>query len=111
MSDLAGKKCLPCEGGVKALSKQQAETLLPQIRGWSISDDGLMIFRDFQFKGFLSTMAFVNAMAWIANQEDHHPDLHVSYRTLRVELTTHALGGLTENDFILAAKIDQICGS
>ena len=108
VSDLVARKCAPCEGGVIPLGLEQATILLPQIKGWSISDDGLMIYRDFKFDDFLATMAFVNAMAWIANQENHHPDFETGYRHCLVRFTTHAIKGLSDNDFICAAKTDQL---
>ena len=76
--------------------------------GWEISGDGKEISRDFKFKGFYRTMSFVNAIAWIANDEDHHPDMEVGYGHCRVRYTTHAIGGLSINDFICAAKIDKL---
>lgn len=111
MTDLTEKKCLPCEGGVKPYSAEQAVRMLKQIDGWEISADGKRIFRDFQFKGFYKTMAFVNAMAWIANQQDHHPDFEVGYSHCLVNFTTHAIDGLSENDFICAAKVTALVGA
>ena len=108
MSKLAKQKCVSCAGDVDPLSSDQAEILLQQIPAWSISEDGLLIERDFVFKGFLSTMAFVNAMAWIANQENHHPDFETGYQHCLVRFTTHAIKGLSHNDFICAAKIDAL---
>jgi 4a-hydroxytetrahydrobiopterin dehydratase len=108
VTDLVKRKCEPCEGAVIPLNAEQAKTLLTQLEGWSISDDGLMIYRDFSFDGFLTTMAFVNAMAWIANAEDHHPDFETGYRHCLVRLTTHAINGLSDNDFICAAKINAL---
>ncbi len=108
MNDLTDKKCVPCEGGVDPLSRQDAEAMLAQIPGWNLSDDGKMISRDFKFKGFYKTMGFVNAMAWIANQEVHHPDFEVGYDHCLVNFTTHAIDGLSENDFICAAKVNAL---
>lgn len=106
--NLLEKKCSSCAGGVKPLSNNQAQSLLEHIPEWSISDDGTVIQRDFQFDGFLSTMAFVNAMAWIANQENHHPDFETGFRHCLVRFTTHAINGLSDNDFICAAKINAL---
>ncbi len=106
--DLTSKHCVPCEGGTQPLDQAEAGKLLGQLDGWSISDDGKMISRDFKFKGFYKTMAFVNAMAWIANQEGHHPDFETGFNHCLVNFTTHAISGLSENDFICAAKIDGL---
>ena len=108
MSELSEKKCLPCEGGVPALAKDQVLKLLKEIPGWEVAKDKSYIERNFQFKNFYHTMAFVNAIAWIANRENHHPDLQVGYNYCRVRYSTHAVKGLTENDFICAAKIDKL---
>lgn len=106
MNELCTKKCLPCEGGVQALTLDQAQALLQQLKEWQLNEEGTEIHREFKFKDFYHTMAFVNALAWIAHQEDHHPDLEVGYNRCRVRYSTHAIGGLSENDFICAAKID-----
>jgi len=108
MSDLKNKRCVPCEGGIPPLSKEEVEKNLKQLKDWELSKDGHKISRNFHFKNFYETMAFVNAVAWIANQEDHHPDLEVSYSDCRVHYNTHAVNGLTENDFICASKVDQL---
>lgn len=108
MTQLTEKRCQPCEGGVDPLDRPQAEKLLAQVPGWSLSDDGKEIARRFEFKGFYRTMAFVNALAWVANQEDHHPDFEVSYGHCHVRFTTHAIDGLSENDFICAAKVNAL---
>lgn len=108
MSDLKNKKCVPCEGGVPALTKPQAEKLLHAVKDWQLDTDGKKIKREFIFKNFYQTMAFVNAIAWIANQENHHPDLEVGYNYCRVNFHTHSIQGLSENDFICAAKIDEL---
>jgi 4a-hydroxytetrahydrobiopterin dehydratase len=106
---LTEKKCEPCEGGVPPLEPAAAQDLLKALNDdWSISSDGKWIRREFGFTNFHRTMGFVNAVAWVANSEGHHPDLEVSYRTCVVNYTTHAIDGLTENDFICAAKIDRL---
>jgi len=112
MSKLTSKRCVPCEGGVPTLDATSAQTLLAELdEGWGIANDGKEIRKNFQFKGYYKTIAFVNALAWIANSEGHHPDLEVSYNQCLVRYTTHAVNGLTENDFICAAKIDQLVAS
>lgn len=110
MSDLAGKHCVPCEGGIQPLERAEAERLQKKnlADGWEISDDDKEIRKDFRFKGYYKTMAFVNAVAWIANAEGHHPDLEVGYNHCLVRYTTHAIDGLSENDFICAMKIDAL---
>jgi 4a-hydroxytetrahydrobiopterin dehydratase len=109
MTELAERKCVPCAGGVAPLSRPAAEEVLQRLdENWQLSVDGTSIQREFRFKDFFRTMSFVNALAHIANLEDHHPDLAVGYNYCRVRYTTHAIGGLSENDFICAAKIDQI---
>lgn len=109
MSELAERKCRPCEGGVAPLARGAAEELLGRLDpAWKLAGDAHSIRREFAFKDFYRTMSFVNALAHIANIEDHHPDLEVGYNYCRVAFTTHALKGLSENDFICAAKIDRI---
>jgi len=110
MSDdkLTQRKCMPCEGGTEPLDSQRISELLPQIPGWQVDDAGKKIFRRFEFKGFYKTMAFINAMAWIANQEAHHPDFEGGYNFCLVNFTTHAIDGLSENDFICAAKLNDL---
>lgn len=110
MSDLLSeKKCIPCEGGTLPLTHRESEILLTKLNSeWMLIDDAHMLARTFKFKNFIETMKFVNEVARIAEEEGHHPDMSVSYNTLGIELTTHAIGGLSENDFILAAKIDTI---
>lgn len=104
--DLAKGKCKPCEGGVPALDDAQADELLKQLSGWS--REGKLIRKTFRFKNYYETLAFVNATAWISHREDHHPDLAVGYNACTVAYQTHAVGGLSENDFICAAKIDAL---
>ncbi len=106
MNDLATKKCKPCEGGTAALSDAQARDLLKQLKGW-ILEDGKLV-KVYPFGNYHQTMAFVNALAWISHREDHHPDLEVGYNKCRVTYWTHAVGGLSENDFICAAKSDAL---
>jgi len=106
MSTLASKKCKPCEGGVAPYTEAQAGELLRQLKGWIIEDGKLV--KVYPFSNYYQTMAFVNAVAWISHREDHHPDMSVGYNKCRIEYSTHAIGGLSENDFICAAKIDAL---
>lgn len=108
MSKLSDKKCIPCEGGIPALTRESAEKMIKEIPKWQLNDAATQISREFSFKNFLRTMSFVNAVAWIANQENHHPDMEVSYNRCKLTYTTHAINGLSENDFICAAKINEI---
>jgi 4a-hydroxytetrahydrobiopterin dehydratase len=109
MSELTQKHCVPCEGGIAPLTRDQSTQLMKQLHAdWQLSDDNKSIHRAFKFKNFYHTMSFVNAMAHVANKEDHHPDLEVGYNYCNVKYTTHAIGGLSENDFICAAKIDAL---
>jgi len=110
MASLSAKRCLPCEGGLPALTRAEVEGLSVQVSEWSVADDGKSISRAFEFEDYYQVMAFVNAVAWIAHGEDHHPDLEVSYRCCVVRYSTHAIGGLSENDFICAAKGDGLLG-
>ncbi len=108
-SDLSARKCAPCEGGVEPLSRAQAESLLAQLhRDWTLDDAAKSIARSFRFRDFFRTMSFVNAIAHVANSEDHHPDLEVGYDRCTVRYRTHSIRGLSVNDFICAAKIDRL---
>ena len=107
--DLAQKKCKPCEGGAKPLSPEAISQLLDAIHDdWVLSDDGLEISRRCKFPNYSRTLGFTNAVAWVAIAEDHHPVLTVSYGSCNVSYSTHAVNGLTSNDFICAAKIDRL---
>ena len=109
MSKLVERKCKPCEGGVAPLDRTAAQALLSELHtGWRLGDGATGIERTFEFPGYGRTMAFVNAVAWIATVEGHHPDLQVSYGSCHVAYTTHAIDGLSDNDFICAAKIDRL---
>ena len=109
-SPLAERHCVACTPGTPTLSPAEIDRLLSQLTGWSVveADRHLQLTRTFTFKGFMPGVTLVNQIAPIAEAEGHHPDLHLGYGSLRVELWTHAAGGLTENDFVLAAKIDRI---
>ena len=108
MNELAKKKCVPCEKGVPALTPDQVQQLLRNVPQWSLSSDNKRIRREWRVKDFMEGLAFFQRVADIAEAEDHHPDLHLSgYRNVTIEIWTHAVGGLTENDFILAAKFEK----
>ncbi len=104
--DLTGKRCVPCEGGVPRLEGTSLATYLGSVQGWELRGD--RIRKHLRFADFREAMAFVNAMADLAEGEGHHPDFTVHWNTVDVELWTHTVGGLSENDFILAAKLDRL---
>ena len=106
--DLSQKHCQPCEGGIPALDQVEAKAMLKNIPQWLLIDKATKLQRRFEFKGFNKTMGFINAIAWIANQEMHHPDVNYGYNYCEVTYTTHAIHGLSENDFICASKIDAL---
>ncbi|MBX3640633.1 MAG: 4a-hydroxytetrahydrobiopterin dehydratase [Nitrosomonas sp.] len=106
MNELATQKCKPCEGGIEPLTAETAAILLEQLEGWQLQDN--KICKTYSFKNYYQTMAFVNALAWISHREDHHPDITVGYNRCDVVYTTHAINGLSENDFICAAKVDTL---
>ena len=109
MSDLAERSCKPCEGGVEPLAAAEAGRLLTDLHpDWRLVEDGKAIRRELGFVDFYRTMSFVNGLAHIANREDHHPDVEFGYNYCRVRYSTHAIGGLSENDFICAAKLDAL---
>lgn len=106
---LRAKKCVPCEGGVAAYTRPQAEEQLKTLSGWTMNPNGQRIRKEWIVKNFMAAMDFFNRIAELAESEGHHPDLHLEgYRNVSIELWTHAIGGLSENDFILAAKIDEL---
>ena len=118
MNDLLKKKCVPCEKkGIKPFDRAEAEDYLAQTSGWTLvensvrpssgeSSENLKITKEYKFQDFIGSINFVNLVADIAEMEGHHPDIHIFYNKVLLELSTHAIGGLSENDFILAAKID-----
>ncbi|HEV3182135.1 MAG TPA: 4a-hydroxytetrahydrobiopterin dehydratase [Steroidobacteraceae bacterium] len=109
MSELAARRCKPCDAGIAALTPAEAQRLLAQVSSaWVLTENARAIRREFSFRDFYRTMSFVNALAHLANIEDHHPDLEVGYNYCRVTYTTHAIRGLSENDFVCAAKVDLI---
>ena len=108
MTRLADRKCKPCESGVEPLPESAAKTLLQDVSGWELID-GRRLRKTLKCRDFLDAVDHIQRLAPVAEAEDHHPDLHLTgYRRLTIELSTHAIGGLSENDFILAAKIDQL---
>lgn len=109
VDQLVHKKCLPCEGGVPKYSAQDAEAQIKNLSGWRLTHSGERIRKDWTVKNFMAGIKFFGHVAEVAEADGHHPDLHLeSYRKVWIELWTHAIGGLSENDFILAAKIDQL---
>lgn len=107
MPDLTNKVCVSCEGkGIKPFDKAGAESYLAEVSGWIASEDFKKISKEYKFKDFIGAVNFVNQVAELAEMEGHHPDIHIKYNKVLLELSTHAIGGLSENDFILAAKID-----
>ena len=108
MTTLRERHCQPRSG--PALARTEAQRLLTELRGWELDDSTTAIHRSFKFNNYYETIAFVNALAWIAHREDHHPDLEVGYNRCRVRFSTHSVQGLSENDFICAAKIDVLAG-
>lgn len=109
VADLTRKHCTPCEGGVPALQATEIRQHLAALPGWKLTADGQRIRREWRVKDFLTALNFFQRIGQIAEEENHHPDLHlVGYRNVAVEIWTHAVGGLTENDFILGAKVDTL---
>ncbi|MCE9585169.1 4a-hydroxytetrahydrobiopterin dehydratase [Candidatus Nomurabacteria bacterium] len=108
---LLNKKCIPCEKnkGIKPFDKQKAEEYLFEIYNWVLGKNAKTISKEFKFKDFIGAINFINNVADIAEMEGHHPDIHINYNKVLLELTTHSIGGLSENDFIVAAKIDGQC--
>jgi 4a-hydroxytetrahydrobiopterin dehydratase len=106
---LTNKTCTPCEGGTEPLTPQAARPFMAELsEGWQLFDNDKKIRKTFTFANFVKAMVFVNAVADIAESEGHHPDFHIHYKEVVIELWTYAIGGLSENDFIMAAKIDQL---
>lgn len=109
VSELTRKHCAPCEGGVTPLSPSHVQNYLDALPAWRLTEDGQRIRREWRVKDFVTALDFFRRIGQVAEEEGHHPDLHlVGYRNVAVELWTHAINGLSENDFILAAKIDQL---
>jgi len=108
MEKLETRHCKPCEEGAQPLDAERAREMLQGLPGWEANDDCTEIRRTFNFDNFHWTIGFVNAVAWIANSEDHHPELEVGYNRCVVRFSTHAVGGLSDNDFICAAKTNAL---
>lgn len=102
------KRCIPCEGGTVPLFRPKAEELLREVQGWILAADGKSISKQYRFKDFAEAIGFANKVGNIAEAEGHHPDLSIGWGRVGIMLSTHAIGGLSENDFILAAKIDAL---
>ncbi len=107
MAELADKSCVPCRGGVPALEGAELEALLDQLFGWRVVD-GHHLEKTYEFDDFMTALAFVNKVGALAEEQGHHPDLHLAWGQVRVEIWTHAIDGLTESDFVLAAKCDRL---
>ncbi|MDA8744598.1 4a-hydroxytetrahydrobiopterin dehydratase [Rubripirellula amarantea] len=108
---LRQKKCVPCEGGVPTIQPDQAAAMMEAVPEWTLDDSAKMISRKINAGNFVKAVALIDRIAELAESEGHHPDLHLTgYRNLRIDLTTHAIGGLSENDFIVAAKVDALIG-
>jgi 4a-hydroxytetrahydrobiopterin dehydratase len=109
MTELSQKKCESCEGKTKPFDRTQSNIYLKEVPGWRLTEDARGLFRDYAVKNFSAAVDLINKVATVAEEENHHPDLHLTgYRRLRIDLTTHAINGLSENDFILAAKINKL---
>lgn len=106
--DLSQQSCVACEGLTHPLSENQVDALMPQLREWQVKNQAKELYKEFKFNDFYQTMAFINAVAWIANQENHHPDISFGYNYCHIRYYTHAIDGLSQNDFICAAKIDKL---
>ena len=108
-SELAARKCVPCEGGIKPMNADEIASSMQQVSDrWQATDDGKSIVGHFTFKNYFRTSSFVAAVVWIAHSEDHHPSITFDYKTATITYNTHAIGGLSDNDFICAAKIDAL---
>ena len=108
-SELLKKKCESCDGKTKPLTRDEARVYLKDVPSWKLTDDARGIYREWKIENFMAAVTFIDQIAVIAEGEDHHPDIHLTgYRNLRIDLSTHAITGLSENDFIVAAKIDTL---
>ena len=106
MSDLTEKTCKACEGGVNPMTEEEIGTMLDNVPGWEYTGDRLVLIKN--FKNHYQAMAYVNAIAWISHKENHHPYITVGYNDVRIEYWTHDVDGITENDFICAAKVNEL---
>jgi len=107
-NELAQKKCVPCRGGTPPLSAEQAKAYLAAVPEWRVSADGKQISRTFTYKDFIQAMKFVNKVAEVAEEQGHHPDIHIHWNKVELVLWTHSIGGLHENDFVMAAKLERL---
>ena len=107
MGELANKSCVPCRGGVPALKGASIRPLLEQLNGWTVADEHHLT-KTFKFADFAGALKFVNEVGEIAEREDHHPDIYLAWGKARIDIWTHKINGLTESDFVLAAKIDTL---
>lgn len=107
MSDLSSRRCEPCEAGTPPLSAEEAGRLAGQLDGWTV-EGGKSLSKEYRFPDFREALAFVDRLGEVAEAEGHHPDVYLTWGRVRVELSTHSIGGLSENDFILAAKADKV---
>jgi len=107
MSELSSKHCAPCEKGTPPLGEEEVGRLAAQLDGWSV-EGGKSLVKEYRFPDFREALAFVNRLGEVAEREGHHPDIYLTWGKVKVELSTHSIGGLSENDFILAAKADQV---
>ncbi|SNT68682.1 4a-hydroxytetrahydrobiopterin dehydratase [Paracoccus seriniphilus] len=106
--DLASKECEPCKGGIAPMTPEEIDLMMPRLQGWTLSDDKTSLRRRFAFKGFLKAVEMANLAAWLGNKQGHHPDIAFGWGYCEVTFTTHEAGGLTENDFICAARLDAL---
>jgi len=108
MSNLAKKQCTPCKGGMPSLTKEAAAALLNDLSGWQIIQDH-HLSKEFAFENFVTALEFVNSVGAVAEEQGHHPDIYLTWGKARIDIWTHKIDGITESDFILAAKIDNLC--
>lgn len=109
MNKLTHQKCVPCEGGTKPLTREEFDVYIDQVKDWNVTTSDKKLEREFVFKNFKEALNFVNQIGAIAEQEGHHPDINLyNYKKVKITLSTHAIGGLSVNDFILAVKIDEL---
>jgi 4a-hydroxytetrahydrobiopterin dehydratase len=106
--DLTQKRCIPCEGGFPALTREQASDLMDQVVGWTLNEEATALSRSYKFKDFKEALAFVNQVGELAEEDNHHPNISFTWGKVDLSLTTHSVKGLSENDFILAAKINML---
>jgi 4a-hydroxytetrahydrobiopterin dehydratase len=108
MADLAQKRCIPCRKDAVALTDDEVQAQLKHLQNWQLNDQGKSLYKTYKLKNFSDALAFVNTIGRIAESENHHPDIALGWGYVNITLQTHSIGGLHENDFIIAAKIDSI---